>query len=70
MDVKMPKINGFEASKEILSHIPDLPIIILSAYNLENERTLASEIGCYDYIVKPIKKDTVTKIIAKILKNQ
>ncbi|MDA3881977.1 MAG: PAS domain S-box protein [Bacteroidales bacterium] len=70
MDVKMPKVNGFEASKEILSHIPDLPIIILSALNLENERTLASEIGCYDYIVKPIKKDTVTKIIAEILKNQ
>ncbi|MFO7868428.1 MAG: PAS domain S-box protein [Bacteroidales bacterium] len=67
MDVKMPKINGFEASKKILSENPDIPIIILSAFNLESEKKTALEIGCYDYIVKPIKKDKVTQILTKFL---
>lgn len=67
MDVKMPKMNGFEASKKILEIHPQLPIIILSAFDLENERQFAKEIGCYAYIAKPIKKEKVTQILSEIL---
>ena len=66
MDVKMPVMNGFDASKEILHHNSEISIVILSAFDLEDERAIAKEIGCYDYVAKPIKKDKVLQILAAL----
>lgn len=63
MDIKMPIMNGYEATKIIKSKFPNLPIIAQTAYSTGQERELALRHGCDDFISKPIKKDNLIKIL-------
>ncbi len=63
MDVKMPVLNGFEASREILKITKNIPIIAQTAYAMLGDKERALEVGCMDYISKPIKKEKLVKII-------
>jgi len=62
MDLEMPEMDGIKASMEIQAKYPT-PIVILTAY--ENRELLkdASEVGVSAYLVKPLKKDLVEKVI-------
>lgn len=53
MDIVMPKLNGFEAAKQILRKMPDLPIIALSTMLQEEVVSQALEVGFVSYITKP-----------------
>lgn len=63
MDIKMPVLDGYEATREILSIRPGLPVIATTAYAFEDDRRKAIECGCVDYISKPIGKEKLLKII-------
>jgi PAS domain S-box-containing protein len=67
MDIKMPLLNGFEASKIIKSQKPDLPIIAQTAYSTKSERELALKSGCDEFISKPINKEELLSTIEKHL---
>ena len=54
MDIKLPEVNGLEATKAIKKEKPNLPIIAQTAYAMEEDRYRCLEAGCDDYIVKPI----------------
>jgi len=54
MDIFMPEMNGYEASRRIRAIRPELPIIAQTAYAFSEERKLAFEAGCNDFIAKPI----------------
>ena len=54
MDIKMPLINGYVATREIKKIRKDLPIIAQSAYAMQEEINECIEAGCDDYIAKPI----------------
>jgi signal transduction histidine kinase len=56
MDIKLPDIDGFQATKMIKDYNPDIPIIAQTAYALAGDKTKALEKGCDDYVAKPIKK--------------
>ena len=56
LDIKMPGINGYEASRQIRQFNKDVIIIAQSAFGLTGDREKAIEAGCNDYISKPIKK--------------
>lgn len=65
MDIQMPVINGIEATKRIRKNpkYKDLPIIVLSAYALEEDIKVMYDAGISDHISKPIqKKDFINKI--------
>jgi PAS domain S-box-containing protein len=64
MDIKMPVMNGYEATKLIKEFRPDLPIIAQTAYSIEKSIDKALSIGCCDYISKPFKKE---ELISKIM---
>jgi len=55
MDINMPKLNGFETTKKIKEVNPNIPIIAQTALNIEDAREKADEVGCDDYILKPIR---------------
>ena len=67
MDIKMPKINGFEATKKIKKIRPELPIIAQTAYAMVSDREEAIKSGCDDYLSKPIKIKQLTEILEKYL---
>ena len=68
MDMKMPVLNGFLATKKIREFRPNLPIIAQTAYSTIEDREEAINIGCNDFISKPIGKDVLMNIINKYLK--
>jgi PAS domain S-box-containing protein len=63
MDIKMPFMNGYEATRRIKQHNPDLPVIAQTAYAMYEDRSKAMEAGCDGYIAKPIKKAELLKLI-------
>lgn len=65
MDIKMPIMDGLEATKKILEIRNDLPIIALTAFALSNDREDAIASGCIDYLSKPAKKETLLNAIRK-----
>ena len=57
MDIYMPVMNGYEATRQIKSMRPGLPIVAQTAYAMAEDRKRAVEAGCDDFIAKPIGKD-------------
>jgi CheY-like chemotaxis protein len=63
MDMKMPEINGIDATKMIKSMNHDVPVIAMTAYAMQGDETRIMEAGCDGYLSKPInKKDLIDKI--------
>ncbi|MBI9053097.1 MAG: response regulator [Bacteroidales bacterium] len=67
MDIKMPDLNGLEATIEIKKIFPNLPIIAQTAYAMEEDEEASMEAGCNDYITKPIRPDNLLTIMSKYL---
>ncbi len=67
MDVKMPEMDGYEATTIIKRDWPNLPIIAQTAYALVGQREKILAAGFDDYISKPIKQKTLLAIISKYL---
>ncbi len=66
MDIQLPILNGYEASKQIRKN-SKLPIIAVTAYAMPGEKQKSLEAGCNDYITKPYDmKDLLNKISALI----
>ncbi|PHQ56085.1 MAG: hypothetical protein COC16_03905 [Lutibacter sp.] len=70
MDIRMPRMNGYEATKQIKKMQPNLPIIALTAYSTSEDREKAMAAGCSDFISKPIKKELLLKTVDKVLKEK
>jgi len=67
MDIKMPVMDGYEATKEIRKLNKDVIIIAQTAYAIEGDREKAIKAGCDDYITKPIDKDELIEMIEKLV---
>ena len=65
MDVKMPELNGYEATKQIREFNKDVIIIAQTAYALSGERKKAKNAGCNDYIKKPIEINSFMALMQK-----
>ncbi|NJK94482.1 MAG: response regulator [Bacteroidales bacterium] len=69
MDINMPVLDGYEATRKIKQINPSVPIIAQTAYAMESDKKRVLEAGCDDYLSKPIKVgiliDTINKYIVK-----
>jgi len=65
MDMKMPEMDGYEATRRIRVENKEVVIIAQTAYGLLGDKEKALEAGCNDYIKKPISKDELFTIINK-----
>ncbi len=68
MDIKMPVLDGNEATKQILKFRKNLPIVAQTAYALLKDRQEAIDSGCVDYISKPINHNKLMEILVRHLK--
>ena len=67
MDIKMPVMDGLEATKLIKSKNASLPVIAVSAFALQSDIESALSIGCDAYIEKPIKRKLLLSEVTKYL---
>jgi len=67
-DIKMPKMDGIELSKEIFKDNPDIHIIFTTAFTDMNYLQKAIEIHADGYIVKPIDLNILENMLQKIIK--
>ncbi len=70
MDIKLPGMNGLEATRKIKAFRPDLPIIAQTAHAFASDKKAASMAGCDDFITKPIPKNKLLGMIAQHLGQQ
>lgn len=67
MDLKMPVMNGFEATRLIKESMPELPVIAQTAFALSDDRVKALNAGCDHYISKPITKKALLNALSRYL---
>jgi CheY-like chemotaxis protein len=67
MDIKMPIMDGLEATKAIKAKFPDLPIVALTANAFDSDRQLALEAGCNDFLSKPVSSEICLQTIKKFI---
>jgi signal transduction histidine kinase len=67
MDLKMPIMDGLEATQKIKEFRRTLPVIGVSAYAMTGDKERALSAGCDDYITKPISSELLLDIIKKYL---
>ena len=68
MDIKMPLMDGLEATRHIKAELPDIPIIALTANAFDNDRQQAMDAGCDDFLSKPVSAATCLETIEKHIK--
>jgi CheY-like chemotaxis protein len=70
MDIRMPKMNGLEATKIIRHRWHDRPkIVAVTAYALEGDKEKFLDAGMDDYISKPIKLSELKALLEKYQQN-
>ena len=67
MDIKMPVMDGLEATAKIKEAHPELPVIALTANAFESDRQLALKAGCDDFLSKPVSSEKCLALIAKFI---
>lgn len=65
MDIKMPRMDGFEATHIIRSYSKEIPIIALTAYAFDTDKELALEAGCNDFVTKPVSEKILRRVLDK-----
>lgn len=68
MDIQMPLMNGFDATKIIKKKNPDIPIISQTAYAMSEDRIKSLNAGCDDYIAKPIPSQKLIDMLSAYMK--
>jgi len=70
MDIKMPLLNGHEATRKIREFNPRVPILAQTAFAHDSDRISALESGCNDYISKPFTMNELLEKINELLKKK
>lgn len=67
MDIKMPDMDGLEATKQIREFEKKMPIIALTAFAMQNDEKMSIEAGCNAYMSKPVRKPELLDMLNKFL---
>ena len=68
MDMKMPEIDGFEATRQIKLLNPNIPVIAITAYAMSGDEDRIIAAGCDGYISKPINKKSLIEKMSEFIK--
>lgn len=65
LDIKMPKMNGLEALRRIKEQLPEVPVIVFTAFGINDYPIEAMKSGAFDYIEKPFDLDEFLQTIKR-----
>jgi PAS domain S-box-containing protein len=69
MDLRMPVLNGLDATRQIKTLYPKLPVIAQTAFAMDGDRNKCLEAGCDDYIKKPIHAESLLAKISQFVQS-
>ena len=67
MDLKMPIMNGLEATRQMKAEFPDLPVVAITANAFDSDRQQAMEAGCEAFLSKPVSAMQCLGVLKGIL---
>ena len=67
MDISLPGMDGYEATRAIRKTFPNLPVIGLSAHAMQGDAEKALSAGCTDYLTKPLNEDLLFQKLEEYL---
>jgi len=67
MDISLPVMDGYEATRTIRETFLSLPIIGISAHAMQGDAEKALAAGCTDYLTKPVDEDLLFQMLEKYL---
>jgi PAS domain S-box-containing protein len=70
MDIKMPGMDGFQATRKVKQMRPELPVIAQTAYALQADQDEVREAGFDGYLSKPLNKELLLSLVFKHLNFQ
>jgi CheY-like chemotaxis protein len=68
MDISLPIMDGYEATRRIRATMTSTPIIGLSAHAMSGDEERAKEAGCNDYLTKPVNADLLIQKLKEYLR--
>ncbi|MDH5389304.1 MAG: PAS domain-containing protein [Gammaproteobacteria bacterium] len=66
-DMTMPDMNGVDLSKNILSVLPELPIVLSTGYSLDIDKEISRDIGIAEFLNKPVNSDELIELVSRLL---
>lgn len=70
MDIKMPVMNGLDATREIKKIDRKMPVIAVTAYALREDRAMCLKAGCDEIIIKPINRQSLIDTVLNMMKSR
>ena len=70
MDLQMPIVDGYEASRRIRKAGVSTPILVMTASALEADRSLAEQVGCDGYLIKPVVIDELLNLANQLMQTE
>jgi CheY-like chemotaxis protein len=67
MDIQLPVMNGYDATRKIKQNRKDLPVIAQTAHALAEDEIKSKKAGCDDYLTKPIQREKLFAVLSKYL---
>ena len=63
LDIKMPGMDGLETLRQIKTSFPAIEVIVVTGHGSQEYNRLGRELGAFDYLIKPIRLDTILERI-------